>query len=53
MAERKDLYEQDSVAARQDGEPCHHVGAGRFCHVCRRDPRGPTATASTALGGAR
>src|ERR1039457_4057849 len=33
-----------------DREPGHHVGTRRFCRVRRGDPRGPTPTASTALG---
>jgi len=52
LVQRANLHEQNSAPTSGSRKPRYHVGAGRFCHLCRCDPRGPTATPSETLGGA-
>ena len=49
LAQRRNLHEQNSTVIVWNCKPGHHVGTGRFSHVCRCDPRGQTPTASTSL----
>jgi DNA-binding transcriptional MerR regulator len=50
LVDRRSLRQQDTATTRRDRKSDHHGSAGRFRHLCRCDPRGPTPTASKALG---